>query len=106
MRIVLDENIPVRFAKLLVGHEVMTVSSLGWSGTKNGELLQRCCGLAEVFVSLDQGLPFQQRTRSLPFGILVLKARSNRFEDLKPLSDLILKALPTIKAGNVEIISE
>lgn len=43
IRILLDENFPVDFAKLLVGHEVTTlhVHNLGWSGIKNGELLRR-----------------------------------------------------------------
>lgn len=36
MRILLDENFPVDFAKLLLGHEVATVHSLGWSGINNG----------------------------------------------------------------------
>ena len=106
MRIVLDENIPIGFAKMLVGHEVMTVSGLGWSGIRNGELLRKCCSLAEVFVSLEQSLPFQQRIRSLPFGILVLKSRSNRLNDLKPLVASIPESIPKLKAGDVEIISE
>jgi hypothetical protein len=41
MRILLDENFPVDFANLLMGHEVATVYSLGRSGIKNGELLRR-----------------------------------------------------------------
>ena len=31
MRILLDENIPVGFAGLLQGHDVLTVRGLGWS---------------------------------------------------------------------------
>lgn len=34
MRLLLDENFPVDFAKLLVNNEVATVHSLGWSGVK------------------------------------------------------------------------
>jgi hypothetical protein len=106
MRIVLDENIPVGFAKLLAGHDVMTVSGLGWSGVKNGELLRRCSGVADVFVSLDQGLPFQQKVRLLPFAILVVKSKSNRLQDLIPLVPVLLIAILNAKAGDVEIISE
>ena len=65
MRILLDENFPVDFAKLLVGNEVAVthVHSLGWSGIKNGELLRRAYGVCEVFVTLDRNLEFQQNIR-------------------------------------------
>lgn len=39
MRILLDENIPVAFAAELSGHDVDTVTGVGWAGVKNGKLL-------------------------------------------------------------------
>ena len=66
MRILLDENFPADFSKLLVGHEVFTVHSLGWSGVKNGELLRRAHSVCEVFVTLDRNLEFQQNLKALP----------------------------------------
>lgn len=69
MRILLDENFPADFAKLLVGHEISTVHGLGWSGIKNGELLRRASEVCEVFVTLDRNLEFQQNIKGLPFGI-------------------------------------
>lgn len=52
MRILLDENFPIDFVKLLVGHEVTTlhVHSLGWSGIKNGELLRHASEFVEKSV--------------------------------------------------------
>ncbi|MGF1528598.1 MAG: DUF5615 family PIN-like protein [Candidatus Competibacterales bacterium] len=70
MRILIDENIPVGFAKLLIGCDVVTVHSMGWSGVKNGELLRRARGVCEVFITLDRSLEFQQNTKILPFGII------------------------------------
>ncbi len=84
MRILLDENFPADFARLLIGHDVSTVHSLGWSGIKNGELLRRAHGLCEVFLTLDRNLEFQQHIKVLPFGIVVVCARSNRIADLTP----------------------
>ena len=52
MRILLDENFPIDFAKLLMEHEVSTIHSLGWLGIKNGELLRRAHGICEVFITL------------------------------------------------------
>jgi uncharacterized protein DUF5615 len=41
MKILLDENIDVRFKKHLSEfHEVHTVRDMQWNGIKNGELLQ------------------------------------------------------------------
>ena len=108
MRILLDENFPVDFAKLLVGHEVTTlhVHNLGWSGIKNGELLRRASSVCEVFmfITLDRNLEFQQNTKELPFGVVVLCARSNRISDLTPHIDRLLEAANRVAPGQVERI--
>jgi hypothetical protein len=49
VRVLLDENVPVDLAAELPGHEVFTVTRLGWSGLKNGELLTRARGRCDVF---------------------------------------------------------
>jgi len=102
MRILLDENFPVDFAKLLVGHEVSTVHSLGWSGVKNGDLLRRAGAKCEVFVTLDRNLEFQQNIKVLPFGVVVVSARSNRMADLAPHINSILHAAGRVAPGTVE----
>jgi Domain of unknown function (DUF5615) len=84
MRVLLDENFPADFAALLVGHEASNVHSHGWAGIKNGELLRRAHGVCEVFVTLDRNLEFQQNIKILPYGIVVVRCRSNRIIDLTP----------------------
>lgn len=102
MRILLDENFPADFAKLLQPHEVSTVHSLGWSGVKNGELLRRAQGVCDVFVTLDRNLEFQQNVKALPFRLVVVRAISNRVADLKPLVTDILGAAVRAMPGRVE----
>ena len=102
MRILLDENFPLDFAKLFVGHEVITVHSLGWSGIKNGELLRRAHSVCEVFVTLDRNLEFQQNIKVLPFGVVVVRTRSNRMADLTPHIASILAAASLVAPGQVE----
>jgi hypothetical protein len=41
MKLLLDENLPHRLRLLITGHDVRTVSYMGWSGVENGELLSR-----------------------------------------------------------------
>lgn len=101
MRILLDENFPADFAKLLVGHELHTVHSLGWSGIKNGELLRRAHAVCEVFVTLDRNLEFQQNIKVLPFGIVVVRAVSNRMADLTPHIGSIADAAQRVMPGQV-----
>jgi len=102
MRTLLDENFPVDFAKLLGGHEILTVHSLGWSGIKNGELLRRAKSVCDVFVTLDRNLEFQQNIKVLSFGVVVVCARSNRIADLLPHIDSILEVASRIVPGHVE----
>ena len=102
MRILLDENFPVDFAKMLSGHEIVTIHTLVWSGIKNGELLRRAHSACEVFVTLDRNLEFQQNIKILPFGVVVVSARSNRIVDLVPHITSILQAACRVLPGQVE----
>ena len=101
MRVLLDEQVPVGLAALLPGHDVQTVTGMGWSGIKNGELLRRTTGRFETFVTMDRNLEFQQNLADLPFGILLIRASSNRLKDVAPLIPTILDVLPTIVPGRV-----
>jgi predicted nuclease of predicted toxin-antitoxin system len=101
MRILLDENFPADFATLLVGHDTSNVHGHGWAGIKNGELLRRAQGVCEVFVTLDRNLEFQQNIKILPFGIVVVRSRSNRIVDLTPHISGILLAVGQVDPGRV-----
>jgi hypothetical protein len=102
MRILLDENFPADFATLLGGGtDTSNVHSHGWAGIKNGELLRRAQGICEVFVTLDRNLEFQQNIKILPFGIVVVRSRSNRIVDLTPHIVDILLAASQVGPGRV-----
>ena len=103
MRILLDEQLPRRFARELIGHQVRTVHQQGWAGVQNGELLRRAAAEGfEVFLTADQNLEFQQSLAGSPLRVLVLIARSNSLEDLKPLVPEVLAAIPRSRPGQVE----
>ena len=99
MRILFDENFPADFAALLVGHEASNVHGHGWAGIKNGELLRRAHGVCDVFVTLDRNLEFQQNIKVLPYGIVVVRSRSNRMIDLTPHIPAILLAASQVGPG-------
>ena len=101
VRILLDENLPRDLVTELTGHQVTTVQAVGWSGTKNGELLRRAHGRFDVLVTMDRGLQYQQNLRGLSLGVLTIRALSNRMVHLKPFVDSILKALQDVQPGQV-----
>ena len=60
MRILLDECLPKRLKRDLVGHQARTVPEMGWASKKNGELLALAEAEFDVFVTVDRNLSFQQ----------------------------------------------
>lgn len=105
MKLLLDECIDRRFSGDLVGHDVVTVPQMGWSGIKNGELLTLAEKEFDVFITVDRNLSFQQNLPKFSLPVLVLHASSNRLADLRPLAPKILSMLPTLKKGEAEHIS-
>jgi predicted nuclease of predicted toxin-antitoxin system len=99
VRVLLDEQLPLDLAAALQGHSVDTVVGRGWAGITNGELLRRMRGEYEALVTMDQGIEFQQNLTGLPFGVLLLRAPSNRMVHLQPLVPAILDVLSALKPG-------
>jgi predicted nuclease of predicted toxin-antitoxin system len=104
MRVVLDECLPKRLARELPGHEVTTVPAAGFAGLVNGELLRRISGNYEVFVTIDGNLTAQQNMKGLSFAVIVLRAHSNKIEDIRPLIPQILEALSVAEPGQVVVV--
>lgn len=106
MKILLDECVDQRFRKDLIGHEVATVQEAGWAGKKNGELLTLAAAKYEVFITVDRNLYFQQNLPKLQISVVILAAQSNRLSDLKLLAVEVLKAIPSLKSGEVKLIQK
>src|SRR5258708_33596979 len=106
MRILLDECVPRRLRLELPGHDVHTVPDMGWTGKKNGELLQLMTGQGfEVLITVDQNLRHQQNLKAAAFGVVVLIAVSNRLADLEPLMPSVLAALASLKPRDIVEVS-
>jgi hypothetical protein len=105
MRVILDECLPRKLGPELVGHNVTTVQKEGWSGILNGWLLAQIAGKFDAFITVDKNLPAQQETNELSFGVIVLRAPSNRLKDLRPLVPQLLSALTTITPGKIAVVA-
>ena len=106
MRVFLDECIDWRLSREIVGHEVKTAQQMGWATLKNGELLRLAAEHFDVFVTVDRNLSFQQNLTSLPIAVIVLRARTNRLVDLKPLVPGLLTAMDSAEPGVVKLVGE
>jgi len=104
MRVLLDECVPKRLRTDLTGHAVRTVAEMGWSGIKNGQLLQRAATEFDCFLTVDRNLQFQQRIDALPLAVLVVHAADNRLETLRPLMVEAQEALASIGPGELKVI--
>ena len=104
MHVLLDENLPRDLVGELAGHRVTSVQAVGWSGTRNGELLRRAHEHFDVLVTMDRSLPRQQNLQAFHIGVLIVRAPSNRMMHLKPLVGSILKALEDLRPGQVREI--
>lgn len=75
MKVLLDENLDHGLRKHLSGHDVVTVSFMGWAGLKNGELLRIAeeSGI-EVLVTGDRTLTYEQSLSGRRLAIVALSA--------------------------------
>ncbi|MFD2184926.1 DUF5615 family PIN-like protein [Rhodoplanes azumiensis] len=106
MKILLDECIDWRLGRDLVGHDVTTARHMGWSTLKNGELLALASTAFDAFVTLDRNLPFQQNITVLPLRGFVLRPRSSRLVDLRPLAPMLLARLRSSEPGRVVLVGD
>lgn len=89
----------------IANHEVVTVTEQGWSGIKNGELLNLAATEFDIFLTVDQNLSFQQNLRNFNMGIILMVARNNRLKTLLPLMPTLRVAIERVKAGEIIRIS-
>lgn len=60
MRVLLDECLPRRLKRELVGHDVRTAPEMGWASKTNGELLTLAAADFDVFLTSDRNLQAQR----------------------------------------------
>ena len=101
MRILLDESLPKQLGPLLAGHDVRTVTHMGWAGSENGILLTKAAGRFDVLLTADQNIEYQQNIRRAGIGVVVLVAYDNRIESLSPLVPKVLDALNNLQPGEL-----
>lgn len=77
---------------------------MGWSGIKNGQLLQKAAADFDCFLTVDRNLQFQQRIDTLPLAVLVVQAPDNRLETLRSVMAEVREALVSIGPHELKIV--
>lgn len=102
MRILLDECVPRPLKRELRDYDIRTVVEMGWSGKKNGELLQLMFQEGfTILLTTNQNLRYQQNLHQAGVAVVVLVAPSNRLLDLVPLIPDVRNVLSGISPGEV-----
>jgi predicted nuclease of predicted toxin-antitoxin system len=101
MRILLDENLPRKLKQAFPGHLVTTVGEMGWSGKRNGDLLNLAEEVFEVLVTVDKGIQYQQNFTDRQLILVTLTVVYNKIPYLLPLIPKVLKELQVVIPGQV-----
>jgi predicted nuclease of predicted toxin-antitoxin system len=100
MKVLLDECLPLDFRHSFPGIQVHTAQWAGFKGKKNGELLEAAESAGyDVLLTVDHGIPHQQRRGDRKLAVVVLHAPTNQLRDLLPLAGPIVQAPANIQPG-------
>lgn len=101
MRVLFDECVPRKLKYELPGHDVRTVSEMGWTGLRNAPLLLRAAPEFDAFITVDQGPKHKQYLSSLTLVIIVMVGKSQTVDHLRTLMPMVLLELQRTFPGTV-----
>jgi predicted nuclease of predicted toxin-antitoxin system len=103
MRLLLDENLSSKLAKLLPGRDVFSVAAMGWQSLSNGRLL--AAAEAEEFqlmLTADTNMAYQQSMAGRTLGIIVLP--TNRIPLLAAMQGALLAAIAACQPSQFLVV--
>jgi hypothetical protein len=100
VKILLDESVPQKLRLLIEGgHATFTAWFQGWSGLKNGPLLDAAEGAGfDLFITADQELSYEQNLRNRKIAIVVLS--TNNWDFIKASIPWIMAAIDAVTPGS------
>jgi len=104
IKILMDECFPkklkYRIEELDSAFFVRTTPEQGWASFANGELLSVAENDFDVFITSDKNLSFQQSILSSSIQVVLLKAKTNTYEDMLPLVEKLPSVIKDHEPGN------
>ena len=77
---------------------------MGWASKRNGELLALASGKFDIFLTADRNLSYEQDVSGFDIALVVVVARSNNIDELRPLVPQVLEAFATAKRRAVTMV--
>lgn len=98
MRVLLDNNVNQRFARLIDGHEVIHARQMRWGSLQNGRLIAAAEeGGFDVLVTADKNMRYEQNLAGRRITVVVLNSLFIKWADIRPLApqvQLFLDGVP------------
>lgn len=102
MRVLLDEQLDVTLQRLFAEDlDVVTVRQRRWNGLKNGDLLRTAEKEFDVLVTMDKNLEHQQNLSTIRLGIVLIRAKSNIYDDVAPLIPRVDESIRRVRPGKI-----
>jgi hypothetical protein len=103
LKVIFDEDVPQKLARLLSHHEIHTVVGMAWGGIKNGALLTLIGQERfDVFLTGDKNMPSQHQLEGRSFAVLIMSAIN--WPVVRPHVQKISQALDDARPGTVAVI--
>ncbi len=92
MKILLDECVTKKLKTYLTGHEVYTVTEMGWSGLFNGKLITKCVDENfDILLTVDKNVLYQQSIVKYNITVVVFDAVNSKIDTLLPFIETFEK---------------
>jgi hypothetical protein len=82
-------------------HDCQTAHYAGLAGLKNGELLIAEAAKFDIFLTVDQGIEYQQNLTDRNIAIVIFRTKSNRLKDLPSHVPACRAYIESIQPGQV-----
>ena len=103
MRILLDECVPWPMHRLLSNHSCTSVQAQGWSGIRNGDLLELAEAEFDLFITSDQSIRYQQNL--VGSRVAILEFSTNDLRRLQAALSLIEAAIGEMQSSEFKQVS-
>lgn len=94
MKVLLDNCVDVRLARLIFDHEVVHARQLGWQGLSNGKLFAAAeeAGFA-VMITVDKNIRHQQNMATKSISLITLSPLFTALDFIAPLAPQVAAVL-------------
>ncbi len=105
MKILLDENLPIKLKFRLQEFEIYTVQDMKWDSYKNGDLIKTAIQHDfTILITSDKNIAYKQNLANLGIGTVVLNVKLLKWQYIEPMLSKIRTTIPIIALGQVILI--